>query len=413
MTETVSSSSLSGTVAAPPSKSHLQRAIAIASLAEGESMITGYVSSEDVDAAIAAARALGAIVKVDGTTLTISKGAMPASSVQIYCGESGLSARMSAAIASLSDVEVTLTGSGTLPHRPFEIVGQVLSQLGKTVKLQKGRLPLTLSGTLTSGVVYMDGSETSQLLTGLLIALPLLPGRSTIHVKGLNSRPYIELTIETLATFGIAIENHEFTTFSIQGGQRPSATCMRAEGDWSAAAFLLVGGAVAGNVSVSGLNPHSAQADRAILDALHSAGAQVSWANDVLTVAAAPLRSFHFDATQCPDLFPPLAALAACCLGTSTIVGCSRLSSKESDRTSTIKSVLYVLGIDVKVEKNSMHIKGGAIAGGTVSSFHDHRIAMMATLLGCVADGPVSITEAEAVNKSYPVFFNDIASLRQ
>lgn len=411
MTERIRPSALHGRVAAPASKSYLQRAIAIASLCEDECHIRGYTPSADVDAAISIARELGATVTLQGDGISISNGGIPKDSFTLHCGESGLSARMFSAIAALSPERVTIMGQGSLNERPFTMVDEALSQLGKAVELTNGRLPMSLSGTMRSGSITIDGSESSQLLTGLLIALPMLSGKSMIHVHHLRSVPYIQMTLDMLERFGIVIAHEDFKRFVIHGDQRPEPTEHAVEGDWSAAAFMLVGGAIAGEVTVEELNPHSAQADRAVIDALKDAGAGISWTEDAITVDTAPLQAFHFDATHCPDLFPPLAALAACCAGTSTITGIHRLRHKESDRATTISTTLQQLGIDVGLEADALHITGGKARAATVPSFNDHRIAMMAAILGHVADGEVIITGAEAVNKSYPAFFHDVASL--
>ncbi len=411
MIETVAPSRLSGTVVAPPSKSHLQRLIAIAALADGESRISGYEPSADVDAAISAARGLGATLTIHDSEIIITKGISLDESASIHCGESGLAARMFSAIAALSPNKITVTGEGSLLKRPFGMVHEALSQLGKTVVLTDGKLPMEVSGVMLPSEICIDGSESSQLLTGLLIALPMLQGRSIIHVDGLQSRPYIQMTIDTLAQFGIQIQNEGFKKFIVEGNQRPRPTSLTVEGDWSGAAFLLVGGAIAGEVTVTGLNPGSSQADRAILDVLEMVGAEVDVQAHHVTVKRNRLQPFFFDATDCPDLFPPLAALAAYCDGKSSIVGTHRLRHKESDRAVAIYSVLRELGIEVSSEDDAMHIIGGQVSGGTVSSHNDHRIAMMAATMGCMASGAINIIEAEAVNKSYPHFFRDMASL--
>ena len=413
MTEVISPALLLGRVVAPASKSYLQRAIAIASLCEDECRIHGYTPSADVDAALTIVSQLGASVSISDGTIAISKGEITKNEIILSCGESGLSARMFSAIAATYENKITVTGKGSLLERPFHMVQHALIQLGKSAHLTSGKLPLKLSGTMHSDEITIDASESSQLLTGLLIALPMLEGKSIIYVHHLRSIPYIQMTLDILSHYGISINHTNFQRFEIEGNQRPKAPEYIVEGDWSAASFLLVGGAIAGRVSVSGLNPNSAQADRAILDALQLAGAKVEWEHDEVSCSRSTLHAFHFDATHCPDLFPPLAALAACCKGTSTIKGTERLHHKESDRATTICATLRSLGITVTIENHTMHITGGAIRAASLSSFNDHRIAMMAAVLGCVADYPISITESKAVNKSYPNFFCDIASLRQ
>jgi 3-phosphoshikimate 1-carboxyvinyltransferase len=411
MTEVIIPGRLFGTVAAPPSKSHLQRLIAIAALAHGESRISGYAPSSDVDAAISVARELGAVITVRDTEIIITKGVSVDKAASIHCGESGLAARMFSAIAALSPQKTIVTGEGSLLKRPFGMVHEALSQLGKTVTLTDGRLPMEISGAMLPSEICIDGSDSSQLLTGLLIALPMLSGRSIIHVNDLQSRPYVQMTIDTLAQFGIQIQQEGFRKFVVEGDQRPKPRTLIVEGDWSGAAFLLVGGAIAGEVTVTGLNPRSSQADRAILDVLETVGAEVEVQGHHVTVKRNRLQPFYFDATDCPDLFPPLAALAAYCDGKSSILGTHRLRHKESDRAATITSVLRELGIAVSLADNAMHIIGAQATGGTVTSHNDHRIAMMAATLGCMAAGAVNVTDADAVNKSYPDFFLDVASL--
>jgi 3-phosphoshikimate 1-carboxyvinyltransferase len=413
MTEVISPAVLHGRLVAPASKSYLQRAIAIASLCEEECRIHGYTPSADVDAALAIVKQLGASFSISDTTIAISKGEITKNEIILSCGESGLSARMFSAIAATYENKITVTGKGSLVERPFQLVNDALVQLGKTVELNNGKLPMALRGKMHSAEITIDGSESSQLLTGLLISLPMLNGKSIVYVHHLRSIPYIQMTLDILAHFGISIRHTDFQRFEIEGNQHPKAPEYIVEGDWSAASFLLVGGAIAGRVSVSGLNPNSAQADRAILDALQLAGAKVEWENEDVSCSRSTLHAFHFDATHCPDLFPPLAALAACCKGTSTIKGTERLHDKESDRATTICNTLRSLGITVTIENHTMQITGGAVRAASLSSFNDHRIAMMAAVLGCVADDSISLTESKAVNKSYPNFFCDIASLRQ
>lgn len=413
MTERIGPSALKGTVAAPPSKSHLQRAIAIASLAEGESRISGYAPSADVDAAIAVVRELGTEIRLQDSDIIISKGRMLSGPATVHCGESGLAARMFSAIAALSSKKIIVTGEGSLLKRPFGMVQDALGQCGKSVVLKDGRLPMEMSGTMRPSEICIDGSESSQLLTGLLIALPMLDGQSIVHVQNLRSRPYVQMTIDMLAQFGIHVRNEDFKRFVIDGNQRPRPTVLTAEGDWSGAAFLLVGGALAGEVTVTGLNMASPQADRAIVDVLRKAGAYVDVQQGHVTVRKRQLKPFTFDATDCPDLFPPLAALAANAEGVSTIIGTERLRHKESDRAATISSVFYGLGIDVSLDGNAMRICGGMATGGTVSSHNDHRIAMMAAVMGLNASEPIHIEGAQAVSKSYPEFFRDMASLTQ
>ncbi len=413
MIETVMPGGVAGSLVAPPSKSHLQRALAIAAFAKGHTLINGYRSSADVDAVMAIIRALGAEVRVNGPQITVvSSGMLPTTPLRIHCGESGLAARMFSAIAALFGHETTITGEGSLMERPFATVADALTQLGKQAQTTHGRLPMTISGSISNNNIEIDGSLSSQVLTGLLIALSMAEHDSTIRVKGLKSKAYAQLTIDTLRQFGITVEHEHLEYFRMQGRQRPVATAIEAEGDWSGAAFLLVSGALAGRVSLTGLQVASSQPDRAIMDVLQEVGAQVEVTESSVTAARGRLDPFTFDATDCPDLFPPLAALAAGSSGQCRIAGVHRLLHKESDRCATILDVLHNAGIEASVQHETMLIAGGTVRSGVLHAHNDHRIAMLGALLALNADGPMTIEGAEAVNKSYPHFFQDLASLR-
>ncbi|MFH2143595.1 MAG: 3-phosphoshikimate 1-carboxyvinyltransferase [Bacteroidota bacterium] len=400
-----------GKVTAPPSKSYLQRAIAIAGLSKTECSITGYNQSDDTDAAIDVARTLGVKIDINNNVLYINGINDFNLSAKINCRESGLAARMFSMIASLFNGEIEVSGTGTLLNRPVNIIEDALKQLGKTIFIQNNSFPVTISGNIQHSEIYIDGSVSSQVLTGLLIALPLANQNSIIHVADLKSVSYIEMTLEILNDFGIVIRNSDFKRFEIQGGQIPYKKDYSIEGDWSGAAFHLVGGAIAGEVTVSGLRIDSVQADKAILDVLSNCGAYVKTDNKSVTVKKDLLKPFCFDATDCPDLFPPLAVLAACCMGISTIKGISRLKYKESNRAIIIKQEFEKLGVVIEFEEDNMIILGNNIQGGKVSAHNDHRIAMACAILGLVAENAVEIEGVECVRKSYPAFFKDYESI--
>ena len=405
---TVHPSSLKGEVEAPPSKSLTQRAIAAGLLARGTTVIHNPSFCNDSMAAMNMAGALGALITRENGSITVQSGIRPVSPVTLHCGESGLALRMFAPIASTLSDHVTLTGDGSLLRRPVKMISEALGQLGVTVQANNGLLPLTLSSRLRGGSAVIDGSTGSQLLTGLLMALPLAGEESKIQVNGLRSRPYISLTLKLLEDFGITVDNRNFSHFLIPGNQSYRAREYNIEGDWSGAAFLLVAGALAGEVSVRNLSGSSLQADRAIMQALRDAGCLLTEAVEGVKSEKSDLHAFNFDATDSPDLFPPLAALASRCRGTSRIRGVSRLQYKESDRAGAIADVLGMTGIKVNFEGDEMLIKGGDIHGAVVSSHNDHRIAMMAAVMATAASGPVIITGAEAVDKSFPEFFRTL-----
>ncbi len=387
----------------------MQRAIAIACTAQGESKIFGFTKSEDVDVALNIAKQLGAEIKFEENVLFV-KGIADHKNgnVSINCGEAGLSTRMFSAVSAALFQKVEVNGSGSILVRPMDMVIDALTQLGAKVDSNNQRLPLTIEGGLNSGEIGIDGSESSQLLTGLLIALPTLSGKSIVNVKNLKSRPYIDMTLEILNEFGVLIENRAYETFIINGNQRAKGIEYHCEGDWSGAAFHLVGAAISGSIELTGLNSNSSQADIEILTALRLAGANVEVNSKSIKVKKDKLDSFEFDATQCPDLFPPIAALAACCDGVSTIYGVERLIHKESNRALTIQAELAKLGIQVMLDGNTMRIEGGSISGNSISSNNDHRIAMMGAILASVNSQSITITEAEAISKSYPGFYLDL-----
>jgi len=306
---------------------------------------------------------------------------------------------------------VTIEGEGSLIRRPVDMISDAMSQLGVTVVTNGGFLPMRLMGKITGRSPVIDGSSGSQLLTGLLMALPLLDSDSEITVESLKSKPYISLTCKLLSDFGVKIENHDFKRFFIPGNQSYTAHEYTVEGDWSGAAFLLVAGAIAGEITIANLNCSSLQADIAVLEALRAAGTDLTEHGRQVSAVRSDLRAFTFDATDSPDLFPPLAALASYCSGTSRIKGVSRLAHKESDRAGAITEVLGKMNISVRIEGDEMYIEGGEVMGAVVSSHNDHRIAMMAAVMALGGRGEVTIKDAEAVDKSFPDFFDVLAGL--
>jgi 3-phosphoshikimate 1-carboxyvinyltransferase len=405
--------SYSGSIKAPCSKSYMQRAIAIACMAQGESKIFGFTKSEDVDVAINIAKQLGAEIKFEDSILFVQGIAKNENKkVSVNCGEAGLSTRMFSAVSAALYQNVQVNGSGSILTRPMDMVIDALTQLGATVDSNNQFLPLAIKGGLQSGEIEIDGSESSQLLTGLLIALPTLNGNSVVNVKNLKSRPYIDMTLEILNEFGVKIENSAYETFMINGNQKVKGIEYHCEGDWSGAAFHLVGAALSGSIELMGLNANSSQADIEILTALKLAGANVEVKADSIKVSKDKLNCFEFDATQCPDLFPPIAALATCCDGISIIYGVERLIHKESNRALTIQAEMSKLGIKVTLDGNAMRIIGGSISGNAISSNNDHRIAMMGAVLASVSSQSITITNSEAISKSYPGFYLDLPEIK-
>jgi 3-phosphoshikimate 1-carboxyvinyltransferase len=417
MIATIQPSILTGSLYAPASKSSMQRACAAALLTNGVTTITNPGKSNDDLAALDVIQKLGAAVnRIDANTIQIvSTGIHPANK-EINCGESGLGIRMFTPIAALSSQAITINGTGSLLTRPMDFFDQILPQLGVSIQSNQGKLPLHIQGPLEPANITVDGSLSSQFLTGLLMAYGAAGAKdTTITVDNLKSKPYIDLTLQVMEHFGWTVthENHERFHFNIApASNEPKKMAYTVEGDWSGAAFLLVAGAIAGGIVIKGLDVFSTQADKAVLQALIDSGCSISIQAEQIEIAPLPLKAFHFNATDCPDLFPPLVALAACCEGTTVIEGVERLTHKESNRALTLQEEFAKLGIAIDLQDNLMLIKGGTgIQTASVHSRHDHRIAMACAVAGLKANGPVEIADADAINKSYPNFYEHIQAL--
>jgi 3-phosphoshikimate 1-carboxyvinyltransferase len=421
MIVTIEPSSIKGTIKAPTSKSSMQRACAAALLTPGATEIFNPGNSNDDLAALDVIQKLGArVLKNDDGSITInSAGIMPAAH-EINCGESGLGIRMFTPIAALSSEEIIINGTGSLVTRPMDFFDEIFPKLGISIKSNNGKLPLVIKGPLVPQNIEVDGSLSSQFLTGLLMAFGAAGAKDvSIKVNNLKSKPYIDLTLQVMKQFGWHVDNRNYEAFYFGNySDQTSVTDEEwqgrytVEGDWSGGAFLLVAGAIAGDIKVSGLDPGSTQADKAIVKALKDCGAKFIVNEGSIDVGPGSLKSFYFNATDCPDLFPPLVALAAFCKGTTTIEGVSRLAHKESNRSLSLQEEFGKMGVVIKLEEDKMMIHGGAgVKGANVTSHHDHRIAMACSVAALKASGATTIKDAEAINKSYPYFFDDIKSL--
>lgn len=395
----------------------MQRACAAALLTRGETQLFNPGNSNDDMAALDVITKLGARVSVntDGSLLIQSNGIAPLSS-EINCGESGLGIRMFTPIAAVSDQPVTLNGTGSLLTRPMDFFDEILPQLQVSVQSNKGKLPLHIQGPLQPADIEVDGSLSSQFLTGLLMAYGAVGATGvSIGVHALKSKPYIDLTLQVMKHFGWEVENQGYKKFyfpTTPAASTPKKIRYTVEGDWSGAAFLLVAGAIAGPITVKGLDLDSTQADKAVLQALIDSGCKISIRPDQIEIGPCPLLAFHFDANDCPDLFPPLVALASYCSGTTVIEGVRRLAHKESNRALTLQEEFAKLGVEIQLQDDLMMIKGGqGVQGGKTHSRHDHRIAMACAVAGLKASASVVIEEAEAIGKSYPAFYQHLQKL--
>ena len=407
---------LSGSQVAPASKSSMQRACAAALLHHGQTKIFNPGHSNDDLAALDVIQKLGAIVTKHENHIQLSSNGVRPIGPSMNCGESGLGIRMFTPIAALSDQQILIEGKGSLVKRPMHFFDEILPKLGVQIKSNNGYLPISIQGPLKTADIAVDGSLSSQFLTGLLMAFAAAGASNhTINVNHLKSKPYINLTLAVLQHFGWEVShvNHEQFTFKPRAAVNETIE-YTVEGDWSGAAFLLVAGAIAGPITVKGLQMNSTQADKAVMQALTAANASIQLDNDTITIGAGlnGLNAFEFDATDCPDLFPPLVALAAMCKGVSIIKGVERLAHKESDRGITLQTEFAKLGVTILLEGDIMKIEGvDTINSNTVFSQHDHRIAMACGVAALRANGPIEITEAEAINKSYTDFFDHLQHL--
>jgi 3-phosphoshikimate 1-carboxyvinyltransferase len=413
---------LSGNIVAAASKSSMQRACAAALVRKGISIIHNPGISNDDKAALRIIKNLGARIKDSEDTVIIDSSDFnnsPLGAGGINCGESGLSIRMFTPIVALSKNKITINGEGSLTTRPMDFFDEILPQLKVVVESNKGKLPLQVHGPLQPANITIDGSLSSQFLTGLLLAYSASNADGiSISVDNLKSKPYIDLTLKVMHDFGlnVPVNNHyqSFTFNKSDSKQQKAEIHYTVEGDWSGTAFLLVAGAVAGNIVVKGLDIHSTQADKKILEALKDCGSDIVIGDNEIKISNSLLgvRGFNFDATDCPDLFPPLVALASYCNGTTIIKGVSRLAHKESDRGLTLQQEFAKLGVEIILDGDMMKINGGnGLRGTKVHSRHDHRIAMACAVAALKATGETVIDEADAVNKSYPNFYEHLKIL--
>ncbi|MBS1579011.1 MAG: 3-phosphoshikimate 1-carboxyvinyltransferase [Bacteroidetes bacterium] len=417
MIVTIQPSTLYGKVIAPASKSSMQRACAAALLRKGKSIIYNYGISNDDKAALSIIENLGARIIIDNGQLIIeSEGIKPVSN-EINCGESGLSIRMFAPIVALNKNEITINGSGSLTTRPMNFFDEIFPQLNIQIKSNNGKLPLIVKGPLQPKNIEIDGSLSSQFLTGLLMAYAASNANNvSIKVNNLKSKPYVDLTLKVMQDFGLNVpENRnyeEFVFLPSTMNYQLSTISYTVESDWSGSAFLLVAGAIAGNIVVKGLDINSTQADKKIIEALKDCGCNISINGNEIHISTADLKAFKFDATDCPDLFPPLVALAAYCKGTSFIKGVSRLAHKESNRGLTLQQEFVKFGVAIILDGDIMKVNGGnGLKGNVVHSHHDHRIAMACAVTALKANDETIIEEADAVNKSYPNFYEHLKKL--
>ena len=402
---------LQGNVQVPESKSHLHRLLISGFLSKGKTQINCTNRSEDVEATLRVLQALGSRIEQQQDCIIINGGPFSEDAV-LNCGESGSTARFILPVCAALGVSASITGKGRLPERPMSALIEVLRSHGAVISDET--VPMEVSGKLSGGRYQIRGDISSQFITGLLFALPLLPEDSVLELTTpLQSAPYVEITEKVLTEFGIRFRKEENGWF-IPGKQKyQDGLTVTPEGDWSSAAFWLAYGAIGSPISVQGLCLESPQGDKRILTELKKFGADICSDEETITVRPNQLRGTVIDGTDIPDLIPILSVVAACASGETVISGIQRLRLKESDRVKGILDMLSSLGISCHAQEDTLYIQGGVLHSGAVDGQGDHRIVMSAAIAGLLSEGAVTVTDAEAVRKSYPDFFEVLNRLRR
>lgn len=414
MTISIKPQKLRGTVAVPPSKSMAHRAIICASLARGKSVITNIEYSKDVQATIAAMKALGTMIlehddylEIDGTTTFLRHN------VEIDCCESGSTLRFMVPISIICEANVHFSGEGRLGKRPLDVYYKIFDQQGICYLYRENVLDLYIKGRLHGDIFEVPGDVSSQFISGLLFALPLMDEDSVIKMTSpLQSIGYIDLTLQMLERYGIHIENHDYQEFIVHGGQQYHPCDYHVEADFSQAAFYLAAGALGNHVVLKGLNMESAQGDKVVVDILERMGCKMTPIQDGYQIFPGLLSATLIDGSQCPDIIPVVALVCALSEGVTRIENIKRLRMKECDRLAATVEVINQLGGIAKEEEDAMIIEGvTSLQGGSVSAYNDHRMAMMEAIASTVCEDAVVIDQKDCVKKSYPRFWDDFCML--
>lgn len=409
---TIRPSALSGSVQAPPSKSDVHRAIICAALSRGECVVHPVAFSEDILATIDCIKSLGADVRIDGNRVTINSARLfDVENALLDCRESGSTLRFFIPVAAAGGVSTTFTGKGRLPQRPLGVYTDLLPEHGVECATEGG-LPFSIKGQLTSGGYDVPGDISSQFITGLLFALPLLESDSVIHITSpLQSKGYIDMTIAVQRHFGVIIES-EGDDYIIKGNQSYRASEYVTEGDWSQAAFFLVGGALTGDIRVTGIKKNSYQGDKEIVEILKRFGANIEQSDDAVVCKYAELNAIEIDASQIPDLVPILAVCAAFAKGRTKIYNAQRVRLKESDRLAAISDCLNRCGAKAEQTDDGLIIDGvESLDGGFAEGYNDHRIVMSMAIAALKSKSGITVSDRESITKSYSEFFDDYNSV--
>lgn len=400
-----------GKITAIASKSDAHRAIICASLSENKTDIHISHISKDIEATLDCIKNMGAEFIKKDNVYEITPIKKLEQNLVLDCNESGSTLRFLLPVLSALGVSATFVGTGRLPQRPMELIVDLLKEHGNS--FSSSHLPITVSGKTQAGIFNIAGNVSSQFISGLLFALPLLKEKSVIRItSALQSSAYVNMTIDTLKKFAINVDRNEneFIINSIDNYTSPTEYIV--EGDWSNAAFFMVLGAIGGKVTIKNLNFNSRQSDKMLIDVLSLVGVNYKISNNEITVEKSKIKPFNFDVSECPDLFPVLSVLACAATGKSTLYNAERLRIKESDRIKTTKELILKLGGNAEETNDSLIIYGsGKLNGGTVESYNDHRIAMSAFVASAICDNDIILKDVEAINKSYSSFSEDFKSI--
>jgi len=405
--------SLQGVVDIPPSKSLSHRGIIGAGLASGTSRVDHLIYSVDIEATLQCMRQIGCHIETFQEHVIIEGvgGQIDITDPLFQCHESGSTLRFMIPIAMAGDKQVSFHGKGALKTRPLDPYFSIFDKQGISYDYQKS-LPLTLEGKLQAGDFYLPGDVSSQFISGLLFALPLLDQESRIYIKApFESKEYVTLTLDVLKEFGIHVDEIE-GGYRVAGNQTYQAKDFFVEGDYSQVAFWLVAGLISGPIEAKGMNLESSQGDREVVDIIRSMGGQVSLNQDTITAWKQVLKATTIDASQCPDIIPVLTVLAAVTPGETHIINAGRLRIKECDRLHAIKTELNKLGADIEEYEDSLLVRGKEnLRGGRVNGWQDHRIVMSMAIASLACDQDVIIEGSDAISKSYPHFWDHFRAL--
>lgn len=410
----ITPSPLRGEINIPPSKSLAHRAVICAGLSEGISNISNIIYSQDIKATIEGMKSVGVKVESEDKSINV-KGKSPLELIKntIDCIESGSTLRFLIPIGLLTGEEVTFNGRGKLITRPLNVYYEIFKKQGIEYVTNEGGLPLKVKGKLKPDIFYVKGNISSQFITGLMFVLPLLNGDSKIVMTTeLESKGYVDLTIDCLKEFGVEVQNKDYREFYIKGNQQYKNRDYRVEGDFSQAAFWIVAGILGSSIKCKDLNINSLQGDKVILDIVRKMGAKLEVKEGYIEVKNSATKGITIDASECPDLVPILSVLGAVSEGTTKIINAERVRIKECDRLKAMVTELSKIGAEVEELHDGLVIRGKkSLKGGIVDSWNDHRIAMAMAVASIKCEGSLIITNSKAVNKSYPHFWEDFGML--